>query len=138
MHADDVLHDDRTALVNWRSPIGEIVEGCPVRNILDKLGDKWSMLLVLELSGGERRFSQLRRAIPDISQKMLTQTLRSLQRDGLVEREVFPTMPPSVSYRMTPLGRSLLGPVAHLMAWAERSHAEILAARADFEAKSAG
>jgi DNA-binding HxlR family transcriptional regulator len=137
MNEDDVLPADRFVLGDWRSPQGELIAGCPVRNILDKLGDKWTTLLVLELSGGERRFSQLRRAIPDISQKMLTQTLRSLQRDGLVEREVFPTVPPSVSYRMTPLGRSLLEPVAHLMAWADRSHAQILAARADFEAKSA-
>src|SRR5689334_23150844 len=90
----------------WRSKGGAapLDEVCPVRGVLDKLGDKWSMLVVLELSGGEKRFNEIRRLIPDISQKMLTQTLRLLQRDGLIEREVFPTVPPSVSYRLSPLG----------------------------------
>jgi DNA-binding HxlR family transcriptional regulator len=114
----------------------ERVENCPIRGVLDKLGDKWSMLVLLELSGGEQRFSQLRRHIGDISQKMLTQTLRILQRDGLIEREVFPTVPPAVSYRLTPMGQSLLEPFDALVAWADRNHKAIQAARARFEGKS--
>ncbi len=110
---------------------------CPIRGVLDKLGDKWSMLVILELAAGEQRFSALRRQIPDISQKMLTQTLRILQRDGLVDRQVFPTVPPSVSYRLTPLGLSLLEPFGALVAWANRSQPQILAARASFEAEQA-
>jgi len=78
---------------------------CPVRDVLDKIGDKWSMLLVMTLASGPKRFNQLHREVPDISQKMLTQTLRDLQRDGLVARQVFDTKPPSVEYRLTPLGQ---------------------------------
>ena len=127
------------ALPSWKitDGSGRLIEDCPVRNVLDKLGDKWSMLIVLELSAGERRFSEVRRAIPDISQKMLTQSLRLLQRDGLVARKVFPTVPPAVSYRLTPLGHSLLGPVEALVAWADENHPAVLAARADFDRDTA-
>ncbi len=85
-------------------------------------------------SGQPRRFIELRRSIPDISKRMLTQTLRNLERDGLLSRHVFPTRPPSVENRITPLGESLLDPVAHLVAWAERTHAEIREARSRFDA----
>src|SRR5436305_1673154 len=95
--------------------VGQSLSDCPVRGILDRLGDKWSMLIVLELSTGNVRFNELRRRIPDISQKMLTQTLRDLQRDGMVGRTVFPTVPPSVEYGLTPLGQSLLEPFGHLI-----------------------
>ena len=87
------------------------------------------------LADGPQRFGQLRRAVPDISQRMLTQTLRDLQRDGLVARRVFPTQPPSVEYRLTPLGRSFLKPLVKLIAWSERNHGAIRAAREAFEAK---
>jgi len=109
-------------------------ERCPVRDILDHLGDKWTTLIVMALAGQPRRFSALRRAMPDISKRMLTQTLRHLERDGLLSRHVFPTKPPSVEYRLTPLGRSLLEPMAALGAWAERAHGEIKAARSRFDA----
>ena len=128
------------AVRDWRERAkiaGDDVEGCPVRDILDKVGDKWSMLVVLELSGGERRFGELRRGIPDISQKMLTQTLRLLQRDGLVARTVFPTVPPAVSYQLTAIGHSLLEPFAALVAWADSNHPAILAARSEFGVKEA-
>jgi DNA-binding HxlR family transcriptional regulator len=108
--------------------------GCPVRDVLDKLGDKWSMLVILTLSGGPLRFNQLRRRIPDISQKMLTQTLRALQRDGLVGRQVFPTVPPAVEYRLTALGESLLEPFGHLVLWADHNAGGVAAARAQFDA----
>jgi DNA-binding HxlR family transcriptional regulator len=130
---------DGSHLAPWKitDGSGRLIEDCPVRNVLDKLGDKWSMLILLELSGGERRFSEVRRAIPDISQKMLTQGLRLLQRDGLVARQVFPTVPPAVSYRLTALGHSLLEPVEALVAWADRNHPAVLEARADFDRDAA-
>lgn len=106
---------------------------CPVRDVLDKIGDKWSMLLVMTLAGGPKRFNQLHREIPDISQKMLTQTLRDLQRDGLVARQVFDTKPPSVEYRLTPLGHSLIVPFGQLIEWANSSFPSIDAARGAFD-----
>ena len=106
---------------------------CPVRNVLDKIGDKWSMLLVMTLACGAKRFNELHREVPDISQKMLTQTLRELQRDGLVSRHVFDTKPPSVQYRLTPLGQSLIVPFGQLIEWASRSIDEIGAARVEFD-----
>ncbi len=109
---------------------------CPVRNVLDRIGDKWSTLLLSLLAHGPHRFSALQRAIPDISKRMLAQTLHDLQRDGLVGREVFPTKPPAVEYRLTPLGRTILEPLAHLVAWADRHHAAIVAARAAFDAET--
>ncbi|RYE08714.1 MAG: transcriptional regulator [Hyphomicrobiales bacterium] len=129
----------RDGIKVWREGEAEVplIERCPIRGVLDKLGDKWSMLVILELASGEQRFSALRRQIPDVSQKMLTQTLRILQSDGLVERQVFPTVPPAVSYRLTPLGQSLLEPFGALVAWADRSHPQVLAARASFEAANA-
>jgi len=123
----------------WRTlalqPDGKL-ENCPVRGVLDKVGDKWSMLIVLTLSGGKLRFNELRRQIPDISQKMLTQTLRELQRDGLVARHVHPTVPPSVDYELTELGASLLVPFGHLVSWAEASIGAIARSRAQFDARS--
>lgn len=106
---------------------------CPVRNVLDKIGDKWSMLIVMHLAAAPRRFNQLHRDIPDISQKMLTQTLRDLQRDGLVARQVFDTKPLSVEYRLTTLGHSLIAPFCHLIEWANASIPTINAARAAFD-----
>ncbi len=81
---------------------------CPVRDVLGQLGDKWSTLIIGLLGEKAHRFGELRRSIPDISQRMLTQTLKDLQRDGLVDRTVFATVPPSVEYKLTPLGQSLL------------------------------
>jgi len=107
---------------------------CPVRDVLGHLGDKWTTLIVIALAAGPRRFSQLHRAVPDISKRMLTQTLRDLERDGLLSREVFPTKPPSVEYRLTPLGRSMLDPINYLVTWAERTHDDIRAARSSFDA----
>lgn len=108
-------------------------EDCPVRDVLDRVGDKWSFLLVLKLASGPHRFGVLRRSVPDISQRMLTQTLRELQRDGLIERTVFPTTPPSVEYALTDLGRSLLVPMRALVTWADQSHATIQASRKLFD-----
>lgn len=106
---------------------------CPVRNVLDRIGDKWTTLIVLALAQRPHRFSAVRRAVPDISKRMLTQTLRNLERDGLLSRQVFPTKPPSVEYRLTSLGRSLLGPLATLIAWAEETKDQIRQARTAFD-----
>lgn len=110
------------------APLGD----CPVRQVLDHIGDKWSTLIVMTLADGAMRFSQLRRAVPDISQRMLTQTLRDLQRDGLLSRTVHPTVPPSVEYRLTPLGASLLEPLAGLVKWADEHYESIRNARQEF------
>lgn len=109
---------------------------CPVRQVLDHVGDKWTTLIIMLLDEGPARFNALRRAIPDISQRMLTQTLRSLQRDGLVARKVFPTVPPAVEYSLTPLGRSLLGPIYALTQWADENFAQVMQARATYEAEA--
>ena len=113
-------------------------EVCPIRGVLDRIGDKWSILLLMTLAERPHRFGELRRGVADISQRMLTQTLRDLQRDGLVDRRVFPTNPPSVEYRLTDLGKSLLQPMAGLLRWAGDHHAKIKAARARFDGASGG
>ncbi|MDH4745956.1 MULTISPECIES: helix-turn-helix domain-containing protein [unclassified Sphingomonas] len=104
-----------------------------MREILAKIGDKWSILTIMMLSGGTRRFSELQRGIEGISQRMLTLTLRGLERDGLVTREVFPTIPPRVEYTLTPLGRSLQQPVSALGQWVMANLPEIDAARRRFD-----
>ena len=116
-----------------RKDIGEI---CPIRDVLDRIGDKWSILVLMTLAARPYRFGELRRAIADISQRMLTQTLRDLQRDGLISRHVFPTNPPSVEYRLTKLGASLLKPMAELVRWADANHGAINKARAQFDRAS--
>ena len=121
-------------LVLARRPDGSLDSQCPVRDVLDRIGDKWSTLILATLAVGPHRFSAFLRAIPDISKRMLTQTLRDLERDGLVARTVFPTKPPSVEYRLTPLGATILEPLASLVQWANRSHAAIKVARMAFDA----
>lgn len=106
---------------------------CPVRDVIDRVGDKWSVLLLLELSAGPHRFMVLRRALPDISQRMLTKSLRQLERDGLVSRAVYPTKPPRVDYALTALGRSLFETLGVLVRWADGHHAEIRRSRAEFD-----
>jgi len=106
---------------------------CPVRDVLYRIGDKWSTLILGTLAAGPHRFSAVLRAIPDISKRMLTQTLRDLERDGLIARAVFPTKPPSVEYRLTPLGVTILEPLASLVRWANQSQAAIRDARLAFD-----
>ena len=110
---------------------------CPIRDVLNQIGDKWSTLFISLLGEHPHRFGELRRAVPDISQRMLTQTLRDLQRDGLVSRHVFPTVPPSVEYRLTPLGHSLLEPLNQLIRWADIHRTEIRSARRVFDEEGA-
>ncbi|OBZ93935.1 transcriptional regulator [Pararhizobium polonicum] len=109
-------------------------QDCPVRDVVDNIGGKWNTLMILALADGPMRFSALRRLIPDISQRMLTQTLRDLQRDGYIARAVFPTQPPSVEYSLTPLGQSFLVLVKGLVDWSVVHHEAIRAARATYDA----
>ncbi len=104
-----------------------------VSDVLSRIGDKWSVLVVTRLGGGPLRFNELRRAIGGISQRMLTLTLRGLERDGLITRTAYPTIPPRVDYALTPLGRDLLIPVSALGAWAIRNQPKIAHARQQFD-----
>lgn len=108
-----------------------------VREILDRVGDKWSLQVIALLGGGTRRFSEMRREIDQISQRMLTLTLRQLERDGLVERTVYPVVPPRVEYRLTPLGETLLETTRALVRWTSNHIDEIAAARAAYDARHA-
>jgi DNA-binding HxlR family transcriptional regulator len=115
----------------------EATQTCAVRDVLDRLGDKWSLLVVELLGAGTQRFTELSRDVDGISQRMLTLTLRRLERDGLVHRTVHPVVPPRVDYELTSLGRSLLDAIAPLVAWARRHRDDIAAARADYDARPA-
>jgi DNA-binding HxlR family transcriptional regulator len=109
-------------------------ESCvAVREVLSLVGDKWSVLVVAMLGDGTKRFTELKRTIDGISQRMLTLTLRGLERDGLVTRTVHPTIPPKVEYALTKLGRTLLEPVQALAEWADGNRLEIQAARDRFD-----
>ena len=105
-----------------------------VSEVLSRVGDKWTVLVVSTLGDGAKRFNELRKALGSISQRMLTLTLRGLERDGLVTRTVFPTVPPRVQYELTRLGRSLLEPVSELGSWARKNRAAIADARQRFDA----
>jgi DNA-binding HxlR family transcriptional regulator len=107
---------------------------CPSRQVLDRIGDRWTVLVVGSLSGGPLRFSELARAIDGVSQKMLTQTLRGLERDGLVTRTVHPEVPPRVEYELTHVGRTLIEPLDALDAWAREHLPLIEEARARYDA----
>ena len=132
-------------IVNLRSKLdvykamtdGGSIADCPVRDVIQGLNGKWSSLLMAALAEQPYRFGELRRLVPDISQRMLTQTLYDLQRDGYVHREVFPTKPPSVEYSLTDLGRSMFGALQHLLQWAELNHDAVREARAGFDATQA-
>ncbi len=104
-----------------------------VSEVLARVGDKWTVLVVSTLGDGPKRFNELRRALGSISQRMLTLTVRGLERDGLVTRTVFPTVPPRVDYELTKLGRSLLEPVSALGLWARKNRASIQDARVRFD-----
>jgi len=109
-----------------------------VADVLSRIGDKWTVYVVRLLSDGTMRFNEIKRAIPAISQRMLTLTLRGLERDGLVVRTVYPTIPPRVDYELTDLGYELLEPVNALGEWARKNTGRVNAARARFDAAVAG
>jgi DNA-binding HxlR family transcriptional regulator len=108
---------------------------CPSRLVLDRIADKWTALIIQVLAQGTKRYATLQREIGGISQKMLTQTLRSLERDGLVQRTVHPVVPPKVEYTLTRLGRTLIEPLQGLCRWSEKHLAELQANRARAAAK---
>ena len=103
-----------------------------MRDVLDCIGDRWSLLALLALKRGTLRFTELKRAIGDISQRMLAQTLRRLEQDGLVSRTVYPTIPPRVDYALTTLGSSFLVPMNGLVRWAKANHKKVHRARAAY------
>ncbi len=108
---------------------------CPTRQMLDRIGDKWTVLVVQVLDQGPMRFNGLKRRIGGVSQKMLAQTLKALERDGLVSRHVFATTPVTVEYALTPLGRTLVGALTPLIAWSEGKIGDVTAARSAFDAR---
>ena len=108
---------------------------CPIRNVLDRLGDQWSLLVLEALDQRIWRFNELSREIGDISRQMLAKTLRRLEEDGLVTRTIHPEVPPRVEYALTDLGRSMMGPIRALTEWADSNHGAVQAARRDFAAR---
>lgn len=112
-----------------------LVDDCPVRNVLDRVGDKWSILIISILGEcGTLRFNELNSLIGNISQKMLTVTLKTLEADGLITRKMYPQIPPKVEYSLTPLGQSLLPAIDSLTQWAKENMPAILASRAKYKA----
>lgn len=109
-----------------------------VASVLSRVGDKWSVFVIMMLSDGPKRFNELKRMINGISQRMLTLTLRGLERDGLVTRTIFPTIPPRVDYELTDLGRGLSQPVEALGRWAKDHLVQIEAARTHFDQRNDG
>ncbi len=106
---------------------------CPSRQVLDRIGDRWSVLILVALSHGPMRYTELSRRIDGVSQKMLTQTLRGLERDGMVARTVHPVIPPRVDYELTDLGRTLRRPISALEAWAIAHMDDVVAARVVYD-----
>jgi DNA-binding HxlR family transcriptional regulator len=117
---------------NPHSPVCQTISG-----LLQRIGDKWSVLVVETLGQGSMRFNELRRAIPSVSQRMLTLTLRNLERDGLVDRTVTPSIPPRVDYELTELGRSLQKPICGLVRWSMENVGAIHDAQARYDREQA-
>jgi DNA-binding HxlR family transcriptional regulator len=113
-------------------PSAPVVQLCPIRDVLDRIGDQWSLLVLQELAGRVMRFGELNRAIDDISKQMLSRTLKRLEQDGFVTRTLYPEIPPRVEYGLTELGRSFLAPLKGLIAWADANHQSICDARRDY------
>lgn len=111
-------------------------DNCPSRRVLDRLADKWTVLIVAKLAEGTQRFGELRRSIEGISPKVLTQSLRSLERDGIVNRRMYATIPPKVEYSLTPLGHTLVGLVAAIRDWAEQHIDQVEEAQRQFDART--
>jgi len=109
---------------------------CPLRNVLDRLGDKWTFLIIVALEDGPKRFNELKRLVGDISQRVLTSKLRDLERDGYVARTVYPESPPRVEYALTAIGVSSIGPITQLMNWSVAAHPLIASARRQYDRKN--
>ncbi|GAA3775604.1 helix-turn-helix domain-containing protein [Plantactinospora mayteni] len=127
-----------TGVTTLEGPQGhEHEQDCGIREVLDRIGDKWSVLVVVELAAGVRRFRQLQRAVPGISQRMLTLTVRRLERDGLLTRSVYPTVPPQVEYELTKMGHSLHTQVRGLADWAAAHRDAVVESRRRFDRERA-
>jgi DNA-binding HxlR family transcriptional regulator len=113
---------------------GGFEQACPIRDVLDRIGDQWSLLVLSALEGGTRRFNELMRELGDISKQMLSLTLKRLEEDGFVHRTVFPEVPPRVEYALTPLGHSFLVPMRSLVDWANAHHRLVCEARRAYHA----
>jgi DNA-binding HxlR family transcriptional regulator len=111
-------------------------ERCPTRMVLDRIADKWTVLIVGALKDNKKRFGELRREVGGVSQKMLTQTLKGLERDGIVTRWVFATVPPRVEYSLTDLGRTLIGMLESIRDWSEKNIEDVLKARDEFDSRT--
>ncbi|GAA4994720.1 helix-turn-helix domain-containing protein [Yinghuangia aomiensis] len=120
--------------IDVRSPVDASTAGCELRDVLNRVGDKWSVLVMALLAEGPLRYSELHRAIDGISQRMLTLTLRSLERDGLVDRTVTPSSPPRVEYALTSVGATLSLEVSSLMRWADGHRQYVAASRLRYDA----
>lgn len=123
--------DDDYEVMQW-----DTRQGCEVRQILDRVADKWSLLVIALLDRRTLRFSELRRQIEGISQRMLTVTLRQLERDGLIKRTVHPVVPPRVEYELTPLGATLHNTIRTLVTWTEAHQSEIADARTEYDERA--
>lgn len=129
---------DVTAVDEPPARFDAFAASCPSRRLLDTIGDKWASLVIVALGlEGRMRYSQLSARIDGVSQKMLTQTVRSLERDGLLTRTVTPSVPVRVDYELTPLGLSLLEPIRHLKEWAEEHMPQVDRAREEYDRKTA-
>nr|WP_320167248.1 helix-turn-helix domain-containing protein [uncultured Methylophaga sp.] len=113
-------------------------KNCPTRLVLDRIADKWTVLTVGALANETKRFSQLQRELDGISQKMLTQTLRGLERDGVIQRQVYPTVPPKVEYSLTPLGRTLITLLENITDWSEDNIERVIEAQQAYDEQSSG
>ncbi|WP_296175404.1 helix-turn-helix domain-containing protein [uncultured Brevundimonas sp.] len=129
-------HPAETAPALWRGDV--YAANCPTRLLLDRIADKWTVLLLTTLAGGPMRFNALKRRIEGVSQKMLSQTLRQMERDGLATRSVEATVPVSVTYAITPLGQTLVQALQPVIDWAETRMPEVALAQADYDAVQIG
>jgi DNA-binding HxlR family transcriptional regulator len=137
MGSSALLRTRATTMKSKQANSGSVYDRCcPARLIIDHLADKWAVLIVGRLAAGTLRFAELRRGIDGISQKMLTSTLRDLERDGLVTRKLYASVPPKVEYTLTPLGGSLVNKVEELCRWAEANVDQVLKARKEFEERN--
>lgn len=122
-------HGSHAAVLEFEQP-------CPIRDVLDRIGDQWSLLVLEALEGRTLRFSELLRELGDISKQMLSKTLKHLEQDGYIQRTVYPEVPPRVEYNLNDLGRSFLVPMKQLVTWAAENHRAICDARAMHKANS--
>jgi DNA-binding HxlR family transcriptional regulator len=121
------------AKTNLLAADGGFEQPCPIRDVLDRIGDQWSFLVLASLDGGTKRFNELMRELGDISKQMLSLTLKRLEEDGFVRRTVYAEVPPRVEYDLTPLGHSFLVPMKGLVAWADEHHRHVCEARREYK-----